>query len=85
MSGNSHNSLLLFICFRNVINSSLLNRRLILLIWENLGRLLYRLRHYAVNRNQPIIMCMGCDINIARVKEGEAVIGSAHIAAHVLL
>jgi hypothetical protein len=28
---------------------------------------------------------MWCDINIARVKEGEAVIGSAHIAAHVLL
>jgi hypothetical protein len=56
-----------------------------LLIRENLWRLLYRLRHDAVNRNQPIIICMRCDINIARVKEGEAVIGSAHIAAHVLL
>jgi hypothetical protein len=85
MSGNSHNSLLLFICFRNVINSSLLNRRLVLLIRENLGCLLYRLRHDAINRNQPIIICMWCDINIARVKEGEAVIGSTHIAAHVLL
>jgi hypothetical protein len=70
----------LLICFRNVINSSLLNRRLILLlIRENLRCLLYRLRHDAVNWNQAIIVRMRCDINIAGVKERQAVVRCTHV------
>lgn len=81
----SRDSPCLFIYFRNVINSSLLNRRLIfLMIRENLGSLLYRLRHNAVNRNQAIIVSMGCDINIARVKEGQSVVRCAHVISILL-
>jgi len=54
------------------------------MIRENLGSLLYRLRHNTVNRNQPIIASMGRDINIARVKEGQSVVRCAHVISILL-
>jgi hypothetical protein len=54
------------------------------MIRENLGSLLYRLRHNAVNRNQAIIVSMGCDIYIARVKKGQSVARCAHVISILL-